>query len=163
MVNDKNGKPLYSWRVLILPYIEGDRLYKEFHLDEPWDSPHNLTLLEKMPSPFRPFNPRAKCPADHTFYRVFVGKNTAYEPSVQVKIGSMEKPGETFLVVEGATPVPWTKPDELTVEENQPLPPLAGVWPKWFKVAMADGSVQRFPKPLNEDEIRPMVYRVKPK
>jgi len=41
---DKKGKPLLSWRVAILPYIEQDNLYKQFKLDEPWDSKHNLAL-----------------------------------------------------------------------------------------------------------------------
>ena len=50
---DKDGKPLLSWRVLILPYLEQDALYKEFHLDEPWDSPHNRTLIERMPPTYR--------------------------------------------------------------------------------------------------------------
>src|SRR5262249_30142494 len=48
-VCDKTGKPMLSWRVLILPYIEQDALYKEFKLDEPWDSEHNKKLLAKMP------------------------------------------------------------------------------------------------------------------
>ena len=38
---DKDGKPLLSWRVTILPYIEHSMLYREFKLDEAWDSPHN--------------------------------------------------------------------------------------------------------------------------
>ena len=46
---DKNGKPLLSWRVAILPYLDENKLYKQFHLDEPWDSPHNLPLAAKMP------------------------------------------------------------------------------------------------------------------
>ena len=46
---DKRGKPLLSWRVLILPYLEQDALFKEFKLDEPWDSEHNKKLLKKMP------------------------------------------------------------------------------------------------------------------
>src|SRR5262245_59728137 len=45
----KNGKPLLSWRVAILPYIEEDALYRQFKLDEPWDSPHNKKLIAKMP------------------------------------------------------------------------------------------------------------------
>ena len=44
---DPNGKPLLSWRVQILPYIEEQQLYQDFHLDEPWDSEHNIKLLEK--------------------------------------------------------------------------------------------------------------------
>ena len=42
VVYGDDDKPLYSWRVLILPFVEQDALYKEFHLDEPWDSPHNI-------------------------------------------------------------------------------------------------------------------------
>ena len=50
---DKDGKPLLSWRVLILPYVEQEDLYKQFHLDEPWDSEHNKKLIEKMPAVYR--------------------------------------------------------------------------------------------------------------
>src|SRR5262245_3840531 len=50
VVRGANGQPLYSWRVLILPYLEEGELYEEFRLDEPWDSEHNLRLLERMPS-----------------------------------------------------------------------------------------------------------------
>src|SRR5882672_4340583 len=46
-VRDKNGKLLLSWRVLILPYIEQDNLFKEFKLEEPWDSDHNKKLIAK--------------------------------------------------------------------------------------------------------------------
>src|SRR3972149_4277670 len=45
-IRDKEGKPLLSWRVAILPYVEESGLYKQFHLDEPWDSPHNLALAQ---------------------------------------------------------------------------------------------------------------------
>ncbi|MDR1053464.1 MAG: DUF1559 domain-containing protein [Planctomycetaceae bacterium] len=38
---DKNGKPLHSWRVLILPFMEQGDLYKKIRLDEPWDSEYN--------------------------------------------------------------------------------------------------------------------------
>ena len=46
-----DGKPLLSWRVHILPYLDQQQaLYDEFHLDEPWDSPHNKALIAKMPA-----------------------------------------------------------------------------------------------------------------
>ena len=38
-----------SWRVHILPYLDEMQLYEQFNLDEPWNSPHNLTLVDKMP------------------------------------------------------------------------------------------------------------------
>src|SRR5262245_51934329 len=46
------GKPLLSWRVSVLPFVEQETLYKQFHLDEPWDSPHNIKLLEMMPATY---------------------------------------------------------------------------------------------------------------
>ena len=46
---DQNGKPLLSWRVHILPYIDQQELYEQFRLDEPWNSSHNKKLIEKIP------------------------------------------------------------------------------------------------------------------
>src|SRR5581483_2163049 len=46
---DKEGRPTLSWRVALLPYLGEEALYKEFKLDEPWDSLHNKKLLKKMP------------------------------------------------------------------------------------------------------------------
>src|SRR5262249_33985180 len=51
-ISGQDGKPLLSWRVAILQFIEqedANNLYKQFHLDEPWDSEHNKKLIEKMP------------------------------------------------------------------------------------------------------------------
>ena len=52
-ITDKSGTPLLSWRVAILPQLGYQSLYDEFHLDEPWDSPHNLALAAQMPDVFR--------------------------------------------------------------------------------------------------------------
>ena len=46
ITNDK-GDRLLSWRVAILPFIEQQALYEQFHLDEPWDSDHNIKLLDR--------------------------------------------------------------------------------------------------------------------
>src|SRR5438552_3335668 len=77
----KDGKPLLSWRVEILPFIEYGALYNEFHLDEPWDSPHNIELLPRMPKIYAsPYDKYCKAPRYHTFCQVFVGKGTPFEP-----------------------------------------------------------------------------------
>jgi RNA polymerase sigma factor (sigma-70 family) len=74
-IRDKSGKPLLSWRVAILPFIEQNALYQQFKLDEPWDSEHNLKLLAQMPPAYRVgIEPKA---ATHTYYQVFTGRNTA--------------------------------------------------------------------------------------
>ncbi len=68
---DKNGKALLSWRVALLPYLEENGLYRQFKLDEPWDSPHNKKLLSKMPAVFTPPGVKTRQPYS-TFYQVFV-------------------------------------------------------------------------------------------
>jgi RNA polymerase sigma factor (sigma-70 family) len=75
-IRDKNGKPILSWRVAILPFVEQDNFYKQFKLDEPWDSEHNLKLLAQMPPVYRVgFEPKG---ATHTYYQVFAGPGTPF-------------------------------------------------------------------------------------
>ena len=64
-------KPLTSWRVAILPHLGEEELYKEFKLDEPWDSKHNKKLIAKIPKVYQPVRVKAK--EGETFYKVFVG------------------------------------------------------------------------------------------
>jgi hypothetical protein len=123
---DKEGRPLLSWRVHLLPYVEQDDLYKQFKLDEPWDSPHNLPLLEKMPAPYalpdgfqNPAEPHA------TFFQVFVGPGAAFEKckGMSIKEDFPDGPGNTLLIVTAAEAVPWTKPADLVYAPGRPLPP----------------------------------------
>ena len=77
-IYSKDGKPLLSWRVTLLPYVEEDALYKEFKLDEPWDSEHNKKLLARMPKVYAPPVPgKTKVPYG-TFYQAFTGPNTLF-------------------------------------------------------------------------------------
>jgi len=158
----KDGKPGLSWRVALLPYIEQEALYKEFHLDEPWDSPHNLTLLDKMPDIYRsPNDPKGT--AD-TPYRVFVGKDVIFstEPRDLKTRGKYrlqnitDDRNETILIVECATKVLWTKPDELECADDKPLPKLGYIHRDRFIALMADGSLRTFEK-KNEAQIRMMI------
>ena len=75
---DARGNKLLSWRVAILPYIEQENLYRQFHLNEPWDSPHNLQLLPLMPKIYAlPGDTTAQ--KGYTYYRVFVGNGAAFD------------------------------------------------------------------------------------
>ena len=78
-ITDKAGKALLSWRVELLPFMDEDNLYKQLHRDEPWDSPHNMKLLAKMPDVYRvAFDPKD---ATHTYYQRFaIASNTAFVP-----------------------------------------------------------------------------------
>lgn len=153
----KDGRPLLSWRVMILPYLEEDALFREFHLDEPWDSPHNVRLLDRMPKVYQPFRGKKDNPPNTTPYRVFVGKNTPFGEAVSLKeISSARGPSNTIMAVESAEPVPWTKPDELDFNLNEPLPKL-GLTEDQVFVAFFNGSVEHLPKPIDETKFRKMI------
>jgi hypothetical protein len=151
----QTGKPLLSWRVAILPYIEQVSLYKQFKLDEPWDSPHNKKLAEMVVPIYAP--PGGKdTEAYKTFYRVFVApRDSAIQTAWQI-LPQMNSPfgawGGKFLsttdgtsntlgVVEAGEAVPWSKPDELVYDPKKPLPKLGGLFKDGFNATMMDGSV----------------------
>ncbi len=77
-VYDKDGKPLLSWRVLVLPFIAQGNLYTQFRLDEPWDSDHNKKLLEKMPTTFAPPDSEAFKDHEAVVYQAIVGTGTPF-------------------------------------------------------------------------------------
>src|SRR5262249_31991555 len=115
VVHGADGKPVLSWRVLLLPFIEEHALFKQFHLDEPWDSPHNIRLLPQMPIIFKPFGGSAPPESNTTFYQVFVGKGTAFDGREGLRFDEDFPNGiaNTFLIVEAGTAVPWTKPEDV--------------------------------------------------
>lgn len=77
-IRSKDGKPLLSWRVALLPYLEQAALFNQFKADEPWDSEHNLKLLSRMPDVYRvEIEPKD---ATHTYYQVFAGPGTPFGP-----------------------------------------------------------------------------------
>jgi hypothetical protein len=137
----KDGKPLLSWRVLILPYVEQDDLYKQFHLNEPWDSEHNKKLLGKMPSVYAA--PGQKSATD-THYQGFYGKGAFFEGKQGRRFPADFPDGtsNTIMVVEAAKGVPWTKPEDLDYDPAKPLPKLGGLFPGGFNAALCDGSVR---------------------
>lgn len=71
----KNGKPLHSWRVMLLPYLELDNVAKQLRMDEPWNSEHNLKIFESMPMPKVFHHPAHKDDTSRkTYYKVFFSK-----------------------------------------------------------------------------------------
>jgi RNA polymerase sigma factor (sigma-70 family) len=158
-IADKDGKPLLSWRVAILPYIEQEALYRQFHLDEPWDSEHNSKLLEKMPQIYAIPNHPAKEPSA-TYYQVFTGKGTPFDnPIGNAFTDITDGLSNTLMIVEAARAVPWTKPEDLTYAADKALPKLGGVYAEGFMAAFCDGSVQFISKNTSEQKVRALITR----
>ena len=118
-VYDAEGQPLLSWRVLILPYLEGHGLYEQFHLDEPWDSPHNLPLAARMPHQFR-------CPSDSTSkpnatsYVAVSGEGTFFPPHRTVSLKDV-KDGRSMTIMVGeirSSTIVWTKPEDVVFDDQ---------------------------------------------
>lgn len=161
VVYGKDGTALYSWRVLLLPYLEQRDLYEEFHRDEPWDSPSNLPLLERMPTTFGPPRNRTYlAPPGHTFIHVFTGKGTLFEDPQGGRLP--DTVGRTvipILLVEGGKAVPWTKPEDIPSDPDQPLPELFTVFPDVIRVAFSTGHVELLEKDTPEASLRAMITR----
>ena len=140
---DKDGKPLLSWRVHILPFIEQDALYREFHLDEPWDSEHNKKLIPKMP---RTYVSSKKLPeAGLTTYLAPVGDGTVFpgKDAIQIKdITDGTSNTVIFLDADDEHAVVWTKPDDLKVNPKKPEAGLSMRHGEGYLFAFADGSVR---------------------
>jgi prepilin-type processing-associated H-X9-DG protein len=172
VVRDKDGKPLYSWRVLLLPYIEETPLYKAFRLDEAWDSSRNRPWAAKAPKVYA--SPYSGSDPGGTIYQAIVGETAGFRIEMGLKLPDDFPNGtsKTILVAEAVNPVPWSKPEDLAFSPGQPLPAFRRLdkgerdWslfgkksPTGFNVLFTDGHVQFFKSDVNEDLLRSMLTR----
>jgi len=145
---DKEGKPMLSWRVMLLPYLEEGNLYEQFRLDEPWDSEHNLKLVERMPAVFGDPSAPDQAARGLTTVQVLTGKATPFPlPGRSPRLAEISDGLSNTVGIVEAMPekaVPWTKPEDVEFDPEQPL---AGVGNPFraggmFAVGMLDGSVR---------------------
>jgi hypothetical protein len=165
----KEGKPLLSWRVAILPQLGHKELFEQFKLDEPWDSEHNKKLLEKMPEVYA--DPGGKPKQQHTtFYQAIVGPGAAWEfkpnPKARFNADGLRYPAafqdgvsNTLFVAETGPAVPWTKPEDVRYDPKKKLPKFGGVYPGGFHALMGDGSARFVRSVVSEATLRAIITR----
>lgn len=163
---DREGQPLLSWRVAILPQLGYQSLYARFHRDEPWDSPHNRALLREMPKEFAcPGGPGPR--AGRTAYLVVVGPqsevgsvNTPFEPTRGADFQEFfDGTSNTVLVIETDTRVPWTKPEDLRWTPGGPLPQLASPHDGGAHAVFADGFTKFLKSAIPATTLRALLTR----
>ena len=120
---DENGKPMHSWRVLILPYLGEDQLYNQFELRVAWDHPTNLLAASRIPAFYRdPSGALSSTPYASAYYMV-TGPRTLHPASGPLGPDYVvDKPGQTVLVIEGTPLVPsgrWSEPIDLDIAKMQ--------------------------------------------
>jgi len=164
---DANGKPMHSWRVLILPYLEDGALYNQYRLDEPWDGPNNSRLAGLMPVVFR-------CPSDAsapgsttTNYAVVNGPGALFDGDKPCFLASIrDGTSNTLLVVEAAgAGIPWMEPRDLDFSQMQCVingpggNEIAGHHPGGAVVGFADGSTRFLPSSVSPTAVRALITR----
>ncbi|HEV3341576.1 MAG TPA: DUF1559 domain-containing protein [Pirellulales bacterium] len=153
----KKGKPLLSWRVAILPFVEQQALYGQFHLDEPWDSEHNRKLIEKIPPVYA--NPKLDpklVQAGKTNYLAPTGTATLFDGEKGATMATIaDGTSNTLMIVEANADraVIWTAPDDLEIDPDNPRDGLGEFQPGVIMALFADGSVHRLLATLDAETL----------
>ena len=165
--HDHNG---LSWRVHLLPFIEMEELHSRFHLDEPWDSPHNIQLLDEMPSVFD--TPILDEPWGCTVYQVpYTDTATQTDPKELAlfdnsgkAIASKDIPdgaAQTIMLLEvdSHAAVQWTKPADWKFSPAVPRQNLGKLRSGPIAVGFADGTCQAIPSNASPEQFKALISR----
>jgi len=180
---DESGKPLHSWRVLILPFLESTELkelYDDIRLDEPWDSEHNRQFHSREPHLFQ-------CPSDRDTgmraflsgrfnklllsdlncnYSVVVGEQTIFPDSKTTHFGNVSDGlSNTILIVERMFPICWMDPTHEITFDDACRGINAGVYGPGSghvggcNMAIADGSVRYISETIEPETLKGLLTK----
>jgi hypothetical protein len=176
-IADKNGRPIHSWRVLILPYLDHDALYRQYDFREPWDGPNNRKLLTARPRVFAcPSDEATRSPSSAcTNYVAVVGANAAWSNGKPQRFAAPNLARNTILLAEvtGAN-IPWTDPRDLNIDLPQELPDPVRASSKHgpendffhhpvsdgVNIGLADGGVPFLPAKFVDTKKFPDVFKI---
>lgn len=168
-VTDEDGKPMHSWRVIVLQFMDDPQakeLYKQYDFSQPWNSPQNLAVAERMPPVYR--NPFRRDSKATTGYMVIAGSGAVFEPEKQTRFSDViDGTSNTIMVVEVVNSnTLWTEPKDLDYK-TMPLAInatkngncISSTHPDGAFVALADGSAGLLRNDLPIDTLRLLIER----
>ena len=141
----KDGRPLLSWRVHVLPFLEQGPLYEKFKLDEPWDSAHNKTLIEKMPQVYAAPGHERLAATGKTVYVVPTGEKAVFSDKDGMSIAKItDGTSNTLMTIQvpASRAVIWTQPADWEYDVKNVLDRLVEDGEQGFLAGLCDGSVR---------------------
>lgn len=159
-ITDPDGKPLLSWRVAILPYLEQEALYRQFKLDEPWDSEHNKKLADVVLKVYT-------CPLEQpgtigkSVYLGAAGPDAMF-PGKPLRFADVtDGTSNTIWVLEvpASKAVPWTKPEDFPVGPKTMPKDVLGAIPEGAFALFVDGSVRFLRQTIEPATLRALFTR----
>ncbi len=168
ITDKKTGKALLSWRVAILPYLEQANLYKQFKIEEPWDSEHNLKLARIAVKTYS--QPGGEPPRDSqgnvlTPYQGLAGPGAFIDLGKKLRMptGFPDGTSNTIMFVEAKNQVPWTKPEDVPFNPDRDPPAtttlFGGLTPGGFNASLMDGSVRFIAFTIDQKTLKALITR----
>jgi hypothetical protein len=157
VVTDASGKPLYSGRVLLLPFMEQKPLYDLFDKSQAWDSPANFRLSQMDIKVFR--DPSAPSKPGETDFLFVTGAGTALESRPRSRFADiLDGTSNTLFMVEvRGSGVNWAQPQDLDISQPMALPP--GSHPGGNLAVFYDGHTSLIPKSTPPGTIHALATR----
>ena len=163
-IADESGKPMHSWRVLILPFLDQQPLYSAYDFSEPWDGPNNSRLMSRMP-------PIYACPSHaspvgnmNTAYVAPFGEHCIFRGSQPVGISDiLDGTSNTLMVGEAVNAnIPWMKPDDVDISAHPTIGDRDGFSSDHtggVQFLLGDGSVRFVTGTINAQTVQALFTR----
>ena len=159
-ITSGDGTPLLSWRVALLPYLGKQELYDQFHLDEPWDSDHNIQMARQVVDVY--VDPSARLKPGETLFRLNSSESGGFRPNGKTAFRDiLDGLSNTIMVVEANQiyAVPWTKPNTLEIDQDDPIDDMGSVHRGGFHSLFFDGSVKFVTHDIDTDLFKALLTR----
>lgn len=154
---DAQGCLKVSWRVHLLPFLEQKKLYEQFKLNEPWDSPHNKSLVNKIPDDYKSQGVKQK---GDTTCMTFSGTGTPFPDGPGPRLQDFKDGISDTILLVSAGPtkaVPWTKPVDLPLDVKNPARVLGLKSDDSLIIILADGSVKSIPLTISPETLKHLI------